>query len=94
MDVFLLPLERWAKDLEAERELVYDYSRMSDSGSPEQWAPDFTQAGTQTHKVQSARVAVQTTLKTKITGTALQNTSKYDSLHSSFTSMLQSFLVR
>ncbi|CAM9782180.1 unnamed protein product [Pylaiella littoralis] len=44
VDVFLLPLERWAKDLEAERELVYDYSRMSDSGSPEQWAPDFTQA--------------------------------------------------
>lgn len=45
MDVFLLPLERWAKDLEAERESVYDYSRVGNS-SPDRWAPDFTEAGT------------------------------------------------
>ena len=44
VDVFLLPLERWAKELEAQREYDHDYSSDVDS-SPDKWAPDFNLEG-------------------------------------------------
>ncbi len=45
MDVFLLPLERWAKELKAQRESDLDSSDGDDSNSADKWAPDFTQDG-------------------------------------------------
>jgi len=50
VDVFLLPLERWAKELKAQRESDLDSSDGDgdddDRKSADKWAPDFTQEGT------------------------------------------------
>ena len=52
VDVFLLPLERWAKELEAQREYDHDYSSDVDS-SPDKWAPDFNLEGVSTTQSKS-----------------------------------------
>lgn len=52
VDVFLLPLERWAKELEAQREYDHDYSSDVDS-SPDKWAPDFNLEGVSTKQSKS-----------------------------------------
>lgn len=44
VDVFLLPLERWAKELEAQREYAHDCSS-DGASSRDKWAPDFNQEG-------------------------------------------------
>lgn len=46
VDVFLLPLQRWAKDLEAQRNAVLDHAAVHGGSIQARSARDFTQAGT------------------------------------------------